>query len=66
MKKNVACSLFVNDFVSCNEVNVYTAAFFIFIQCKMFIIKCVIFQMRWVGNVAREGERCILGFSRET
>jgi hypothetical protein len=35
-------------------------------MCKMFIIKCVLFQMRWVGHVARKGERCMLGFSGET
>jgi hypothetical protein len=46
-KKNVELSLFVdNDFVNCNEVNVYTAAVSIFMQCKMFIIKCVLFQIR--------------------
>ena len=66
MKQNVACSSFVNGFVSCNEVNVYTAAVFICMQCKMFTIKCVLFQIRWVGHVARTGEKCILGFSRET
>lgn len=31
-----------NDFVSCNELNVQTAAIFTLIECKMVIIKCVI------------------------
>ena len=46
-----------NNFVSCDEVNVYIAAVFIFMQCKMFIIKCVLFKMRWVEDVACMGKR---------
>jgi hypothetical protein len=52
-KKNVEWSLFVNnDFVNCYEVNVYTTGVLICMQCKMFIIKWVLFQIRWVEHVA--------------
>jgi hypothetical protein len=44
-----------NDFVSCNELKVLTAAIFTLMLCKMFIIKCVLLYIMSKVNHHSDG-----------